>query len=299
MKILITGSTGLIGSALVDHFELWGDHVTRLVRRTPQSKNEITWQPDKKEIVPSQLEGFDVIIHLAGVNVAGKRWNEKQKEIIRNSRVEGTQLLCQTLAHLQHPPKLLISASAIGIYGHRGDEILTEDASSGDDFLSHVCQEWEEATAPAIEKGIRVVHLRTGVVLASAGGALAKMLLPFQCGAGGVIGSGKQFWSWVTLIDFVGIVQHLIDTESLSGPVNAVAPHPVTNKEFTKTLGKVLHRPTIFPMPAFVARILFGEMAESLLLASTNVQPQRLQESGYEFLYPKLKEGIRAALKKP
>lgn len=297
MKILITGSSGLIGSALVDHFKLWGDEVTRLVRRVPQSENEIQWSPDQKKIDASQLEGFDVVIHLAGVNIAGKRWTDNFKATIRDSRVEGTTLLCETLASLQQPPQVLISASAIGIYGHRGDEPLTEESSFGDDFLANVCKEWEAATAAAIDKGIRVVHLRTGVVLAKTDGALSKMLLPFKLCAGGVVGSGKQFWSWVSLFDIVGIVQHIIDTETLSGAVNAVAPHPVTNKEFTKTLGKVLHRPTLFPIPAFVARIAFGEMADSLMLASANVKPTQLLETNYEFLYPHLEDAIKGELK--
>ncbi len=297
MKILITGSSGLVGSALVDHFNLWGDEVSRLVRREPQSENEIEWSPDQKKIDASQLEGFDVVIHLAGANIAGKRWTDNFKATIRNSRVEGTTLLCETLASLQQPPKVLISASAIGIYGNRGDESLTEESSLGDDFLANVCKEWEAATTAAIDKGIRVVHLRTGVVLAKADGALSKMLLPFKLCAGGIIGSGRQFWSWVSLFDIVGIVQHIIDTETLSGAVNAVAPHPVTNKEFTKTLGKVLHRPTLFPMPAFVAKIAFGEMAESLMLASANVKRTRLLETDYEFLYPHLEDAIKGELK--
>ena len=297
MEILITGSSGLVGSALFDHFSLWDDEVTRLVRHAPESANEIQWSPDQKQVDVSLLEGFDVVIHLAGANIAGKRWTENFKTVIRDSRVNGTLLLSETLAKLKSPPKLLISASAIGIYGNRGETELTEEATLGDDFLANVCQEWEQATTPASDKGIRVVHLRTGVVLAKKEGALAKMLLPFKLCAGGIIGSGKQSWSWITLFDMIGIVQHIIDTDSLSGAINAVAPHPVTNKEFTKTLGKVLHRPTIFPMPAFMARLAFGEMAESLMLASTKVKPMRLLESGYEFLYPQLKEGIEGVLK--
>ena len=210
--------------------------------------------------------------------------------------MRGTQLLCEALAKLDRPPRVLASASAIGFYGHRGDLELNERSSSGDDFLAGVCREWEAATEPAKAAGIRVVNLRTGVVLSSRGGGLAKMLTPFRLGLGGVIGNGQQWMGWIVLDDVVRAIEHILTTESLSGPVNLVAPHPVTNREFTKTLGGVLGRPTIFPMPAFVARLAFGEMADALLLSSTRVVPQRLLDSGFVFAEPDLAGGLKRAL---
>jgi hypothetical protein len=235
-------------------------------------------------------------VHLAGENIAAGRWTVEKKARIRDSRVKGTKTLCEALAQLSQPPKVLVSASAIGYYGDRGAELLWENSALGTGFLAEVCQAWEEATRPAMEKGIRVVLLRIGVVLSPAGGALAKMLLPFKLGLGGIIGSGKQYMSWIALDDVVGTIDHVLITDTLQGPVNAVAPHPVTNSEFTKTLRRVLRRPTLFPMPAFAARLAFGEMADELLLASTRVEPKRLIATEYRFRYPELEDALRHLL---
>jgi uncharacterized protein (TIGR01777 family) len=244
------------------------------------------------------LEGLDAVVHLAGENIAARRWNAEQKALIRDSRVQGTKLLCETLAKLQRPPRVLISASAIGYYGDQGDRELTEESPSDSGFLPEVCREWEGATEAAKKAGIRVVQLRFGVILSPGGGALSKMLTPFRLGMGGRIGNGRQWMSWIALDDVVGCIHHALATDSLHEPVNAVAPRPVTNREFTKTLGKVLWRPTLFPMPGFVARLAFGEMANDLLLASTRVLPRALLDSGYRFLYGDLESALRHLLGK-
>jgi uncharacterized protein len=236
-------------------------------------------------------------VHLAGENIA-ERWTAAKKVRIRDSRVKGTQVLCEALAHLASPPKVLVSASAIGYYGDRGEEILTEESAPGTAFLSEVCRAWEAAADPARQKGIRVVHARFGVVLSTAGGALAKMLPPFRLGLGGVLGSGRQYLSWIALDDAVGAIQHAIVTDALQGPTNTVAPRAVTNQEFTKTLGAVLGRPTAVPFPAFAARLMFGEMADELLLASARVQPVKLAASRYGYRYPELEGALRHLLAK-
>ena len=237
-------------------------------------------------------------MHLAGENIAVRRWTPAQKARIRDSRVQGTRLLAQSLARLQQPPTVMVCASAIGFYGDRGEELLTEGSAPGSGFLTDTCRAWEAAAQPASEKDIRVVNLRLGVVLSPGGGALAKMLLPFRLGVGGKIGSGRQYMSWIEIDDVVGVIHYALTTDELRGPVNAVAPNPVTNREFTKTLGRVLSRPTIFPMPAFAARLAFGEMADELLLASTRVKPARLQNSGYYFRHPRLEDALRHLLGK-
>lgn len=300
MKVLISGSTGLVGSALCTALVNGGHEISRLVRESPRSRQpEISWNPAKGAIDAGKLEGFNAVVHLAGENIASGRWTDAQKERIRSSRVESTRLLCDALARLKDKPKVLVCASAIGFYGNRGDEVVDESSSPGKDmFLVEVCKEWESATEPARAAGIRVVNLRFGVILSPNGGALAKMLLPFKMGAGGILGDGKQFMSWIALDDAVGAIQHCLATDSLSGPVNGVAPQAVTNREFTKTLGKVLFRPTIFPMPAFAARLAFGQMADELLLASTYVRPTRLLESKYAFRYPQLEGALRHVLGK-
>jgi len=243
------------------------------------------------------LNGFDAVVHLAGENIAG-RWSQAKKAAIRDSRIKGTRLLAETLTRANQPPRVMVSASAIGFYGDRGDVILDEKATMGSGFLADVCKEWEDATKPASDAGIRVVNLRIGVVLTPAGGALAKMLTPFKLGVGGIMGSGKQYWSWVAIDDVVGAIGHALTTESLFGPVNAVAPEAATNHDLTKTLGKVLSRPTIFPMPAFAARLALGEMADALLLSSARVSPMKLIESGYTFKYPSLESALRHVLGK-
>jgi uncharacterized protein (TIGR01777 family) len=300
MNVLVTGSTGLVGSALVRFLVAGGHRVTRLVR-SPQTTTEpaAIWDPDKGEIDAAALEGLHVVIHLAGENIAGGRWNAERKARIRNSRVQGTRLLSETLARLTRPPKALLSASAIGYYGSRGDEMLREESYPGTDFLADVCRDWEAAAGPARDKGIRVVSMRIGVILSAQGGALVKMLTPFKFGAGGRVGNGRQYMSWITLDDVIGAIHHCGMTESLQGPVNLVAPNPVTNLEFTKTLGRVLWRPTIMPLPAFAARLMFGELADALLLSSTRVAPGRLLATNYVFGFPQLEGALRHLLYKP
>lgn len=295
MKIAVTGSRGLIGSALVPFLTAGGHHVTRLVRGPSSPGGDVGWDPAHGLRDPARLEGLDGVVHLAGENIAG-RWTAARKAEIRRSRVEGTEHLCESLARLERPPKVLVSASAIGYYGDRGDEILREESPPGHDFLAEVSRAWEAATGPAARAGIRVVNLRFGVVLSPAGGALQKMLLPFKLGAGGRVGSGRQFWSWIALDDAVGTIHHALVTEALAGPVNATSPAPLTNAEFTRTLARVLRRPALFPMPAAAARLAFGEMADALLLASARVIPARLQAAGYRYRFPDLEGALRHLL---
>lgn len=289
MRILITGSTGLIGSALVD--QLSEHDVYRLVRDEPESDDEIYWKPSEEDIDRSALSGFDAVVHLAGESIVG-RWNEEKKERIRDSRVTGTRLLSEALADVDDAPDVLVCASAIGYYGDRGDEQLDETSEPGDLFLSDVCMEWEQAADPAREAGIRVAHTRFGVVLSEKGGALAQMLTPFKFCLGGRIGDGEQWMSWVDLEDVVRAIDHVLQTEELDGPINVVSPNPVRNRQFTVALGDVLGRPTPFPMPAFAARLLFGEMADELLLASTRVAPNKLRDHGFTFTYPHIKDSF-------
>jgi hypothetical protein len=297
MDVLVSGASGLVGSALVPFLTTGGAHVIRLVRSTPRpGAAEVYWAPEAGSIATPGLEALDAVVHLAGENIATGRWSPEKKASIRHSRVQGTRLLCEALAQLARPPAVLVSASAIGYYGNRGTEVLREQSCAGTDFLAQVCRDWEAATAPAIEHGIRVVHLRIGVVLSPAGGALARMLVPFKLGLGGVIGTGQQYMSWIAIDDLVGAIHHALSTTTLQGPVNAVAPQAVTNREFTRTLGRVLGRPTLLPMPAFAARLAFGEMADALLLASTRVEPARLLETGYTFRAPDLEGALRYLL---
>ena len=296
MNILVSGASGLIGQALMPVLTSGGHQVSRLVRSKPQGGESVVyWNPAGGEIDASTLEGFDAVVNLAGEPVAG-RWTDAKKRAIRESRVKGTRLLCEALARLSHRPRTLIAASASGYYGDRGDEVLREESDAGSSFLSQVCQEWEAATRPAVESGIRVVNLRIGFVLSRAGGGLAKMLPAFKVGAGGRIGSGKQYMSWIGIDDLVQIIFFVTTTQSLKGPANAAAPNPVTNLEFTKTLGRVLGRPTIFPMPSFAVRLAFGEMGEELLLASTRMEPARLLRAGYQFRFPELEGALRHLL---
>lgn len=297
MHVAITGSSGLVGSALVPMLTTGGHQVTRLVRGKPQ-QDEVAWDPKASSFDASRLDGVDAVVHLAGKNLASSRWTDKVKQEIRDSRVQGTRTLCEGLAKMASPPKVLVSASATGYYGDRGDEVLDEASSAGDGFLAEVVKQWESATKPAADSGIRVVNLRFGVILSPKDGALAKMLLPFRLGLGGRVGSGRQWWSWISVDDAVGAIQHALMTDSLSGPVNAVAPNPVIFAEFAKTFGKVLRRPTIFPMPAFAARLALGQMADDLILASTRVEPTKLRESRYEFRQPTLEKALRHLLGK-
>jgi hypothetical protein len=299
VKVLVTGSTGLVGSALVPFLAGGGSEVVRLVRSGSSAQGPtFSWDPEAGRIDFADLEGFDGVVHLAGDNIASGRWNRARKERIRRSRVEGTRLLCEALARLSRPPRVLVCASAIGYYGSRGDKILREESEPGSDFLAEVCRAWEAAAEPASRKGIRVVHLRFGVILSSSGGPLARMLLPFRLGAGGIVGSGGQYMSWISLDDAVGAIHHALATEALRGAANAVAPEPVTNREFTRTLGAVLGRPTLFPMPAFALRLALGEMADALLLSSARVEPARLLATGYRFRHPDLETAFRHLLRK-
>jgi hypothetical protein len=300
MKIIVTGSSGLVGSALVPSLLGRGHEVTRLVRGTPGSGTagvrEAAWHPERGEIDAAALEGHDAAVHLAGENIAAGRWTDEQKRRIRESRVRGTSLLAGALAGLREKPGALISASAIGYYGDRGTEVLTEESAPGKDFLADVCREWESAAEPAHAAGIRTVLLRFGLILSADGGALAKMLLPFKLGVGGRVGDGRQFYSWVTLDDVINVIHFALAEETLSGPVNVVAPKPVTNAEFTKALGRALGRPTLFPAPAFGLRLAFGEMADALLLASERVEPERLLSAGFQFKHPDIDAALRRVL---
>ena len=297
MKILVSGSTGLVGTALIKSLTNDGHEVVRLVRREPSpGALEIEWHPNQGRIDSQHLEGLDAVVHLAGESIASGRWSEARKRSIRESRTKGTSLLSESLARMSRPPSVFLSASAIGYYGNRGDELLKESSAPGNDFLADVCLEWEAATKAVVEKGIRTVYARFGVILDTQGGALAKMLTPFRMGIGGRVGEGTQWMSWVALDDVVAALRLLIADESISGPVNIVAPNPVTNAEFTRTLGRTLSRPTIFPMPAFGARLAFGEMADALLLSSQKVEPSVLEDKGFRFSWPTLEPALKHIL---
>ncbi len=299
MKILVSGARGLVGNALRSELAKQGSEIVSLVRRTPApGGHEIEWHPNKGLIDAEKLEGFDVVIHLAGESIASSRWTDEKKKQIRESRVKGTTILSEAISKLSNPPATFVSASAIGFYGSRGEETLSEESGPGNDFLADVCMEWEESTVAARTKGIRTVLARLGIILDKEGGALEKMLTPFKMGIGGKVGDGKQWMSWIALEDVVRGLLFVIRDPSLSGPVNFVAPNPVRNVEFTKTLGSVLSRPTIFPVPAFAARLAFGEMADGLLLSSARVEPKKLLASGFKFGYPTLKPALEEILKK-
>lgn len=300
MKILISGSSGLIGTALSSALRDKGHTIARLVRRSADnSKREVYWDPERSSLDKSPLVDIvpDVVINLAGESIAEGRWNERKKAAIRNSRVNGTRVLAQALASLEKKPKVLINASAVGIYGDRGDEILFENSAPGHNFLAKVCEDWEAATEPAKKAGIRVVCVRTAVVLSKKGGALKKMLLPFKFGLGGRLGSGRQYFSWITLDDIVQAYLFAMEHPEISGPINASAPHPVTNKQYTKALGKALHRPTLFSIPASTLRMLFGELADEGLLASERVMPGVLEKAGFKFQHAEVLPALRAILK--
>jgi uncharacterized protein len=297
MKILVSGSHGLVGKALMKSLTDDGDEVVRLVRHEPIfGAPEIWWDPGQGRIDAARLEGLEVVVHLAGESIASGRWTDQKKREILESRVKGTLLLSESLAGLSRPPSVFLCASAIGYYGDRGDELLTEQSAPGKDFLAKVCIDWEGATTAAIEKGIRTVHTRFGIILDDKGGALAKMLTPFRMGIGGRVGSGKQWMSWVSLDDVVSALKFLMGETSTNGPVNFVSPNPVTNAEFTKTLGRVLSRPTWFPVPEFGARLAFGEMADALLLSSQRVEPAILKSKGFEFRWTTLEAALRHIL---
>ena len=296
MNIMVTGATGLVGAKLVPLLKQDGHQVVTLTRRTPRNSSERQWD-FTGTLPPGTLSGVEAIIHLAGENIGDGRWTAAKKQRIRDSRIIGTRLLAEAAAASPGAVKTFVCASAIGFYGHRGNEELTEDSSVGSGFLAEVCRDWEAATEPARLAGMRVVTVRSGVVLSAAGGALAKMLLPFQMCVGGVVGPGTQYMSWLTVDDAARVFRFAVQNTDLRGPVNAVAPQTVTNAEFTKALGRVLHRPTVLPLPAVLARLAFGEMADELLLGSTRVLPTKLQAAGYPFLHPEIEAALVAAIR--
>ncbi len=293
MKILVSGASGLVGSELVRSLSAEGHQVLALRRNTTQAPY---WDINEKIIELGEDKEIDVIINLAGESVAEGRWTSAKKERILRSRVDGTQLLAQYFSTADYKPKLMISASAVGFYGERGDEELDESSVKGSGFLADVAEAWENATQIAVEAGIRVANIRFGMVLSPQGGGLAKMLLPFKMGLGGTLGNGRQYMSWISMNDVVAIIRHIIQEESLQGPINLVAPEPVTNRRFTKILGRVLHRPAFIPVPRFVLSIILGEMARELLFASAKAQPVKLLESGYSFVEPNLETALRNLL---
>ncbi|MCC3771493.1 TIGR01777 family oxidoreductase [Streptomyces sp. UNOC14_S4] len=295
MRIAITGSTGLIGSVLARSLAADGHQVVRLVRRPPTSGDEVRWDPKRQWVDADGLAGCDGVVHLAGAGVGDHRWTAAYKKEIHDSRVLGTAALAEALASLDTPPRVLVSGSAIGIYGDTGDRRIDEDAPPGRGFLADVCQEWEAATGPAAEAGVRTVLARTGLVVSRGGGAWAKLFPLFRFGLGGRMGSGRQYWSFIALHDHVAALRHLLDTESLSGPVNLTAPEPVTNREVTAAMGRVLHRPTLCAAPAPALKLALGEMAGDVL-ASQRVVPRRLLDSGFSFAFPDIESAVRAAL---
>jgi uncharacterized protein (TIGR01777 family) len=305
-RVLISGVSGLIGSALAHSLQSSGDEVIRLVRRSPRDSGEIKWSP-MRPIPPELVSGFDAVIHLSGENIAG-RWTKAKKQRIRDSRVVSTEHLARALASAEKRPTTFICASAIGYYGNRGEEILSEESFCGDGFFPEVCREWEYATEPAADAGIRTINLRTGLVLSRDGGALKQMLLPFRLGLGGKVGDGCQWWSWIHIEDLVSAIEHVLKTAmsreirvsspgQLSGPVNMVSPNPVTNAEFSRVLAEVLRRPARFSIPAFATKLVFGELADETLLASAHVVPNKLSESAFKFHFPDLTAALRELLR--
>lgn len=290
MNVLISGATGLIGTALIPELEAVGHSVTRLTR-SPRSANDVGWDPEAGTI-DGDLEGTEAVVHLAGESIAEGRWTFEKKRRILESRRKGTRLLAERIAALPKPPSVMVSTSADGYYGDRGNELLTEESEPGTGFLAEVCREWEAAADPAREAGIRVVHPRTGIVLTPKGGALGKTLPIFKLGLGGKVGSGRQYWAWISLDDVVGSFLHALTNESVSGPANFCSPNPLPNAEYTKVLGRVLNRPTVFPVPATAARVALGGVADELLLASKRMVPARLEETGYAFRYPDLEQAL-------
>src|SRR5580704_4429475 len=289
-RILVSGASGPIGAALLPSLKTGGWSVVRLVRRPASGNGQIAWNP-AAGLAPEAVSGFDAVIHLAGESIFG-RWTAAKKGKIRDSRIAGTFNLAQALARAEEKPKVFVSGSAIGYYGNRGDELLSEESAPGTGFLAQACQDWEEATMPAVQADIRTAHIRTGIVLSPKGGALGAMLLPFRLGLGGRTGDGQQWMSWIDVQDMVGAIHHILKNDLIQGAVNMVAPRPVRNAEFAKTLAVVLSRPAIFPVPAFAAKAVFGEMGEELLLAGQKVEPGKLISSGYPFRYRELKASL-------
>lgn len=300
MHVAVTGSTGLVGSALVDRLRSRGHEVTRLVRRAPAASDEAGWNPETHTLDTDALARADAVVHLAGEGIGDHRWTAAHKERVRRSRVEGTSLLAHALAGMHDGPRILACASGVGYYGDRGDEVLTEDSAPGNDFLAEVCHAWEQAADPARNAGVRVVHLRQGVVQSTKGGALPKQLPLFKLGLGARLSSGTQYLSWITLDDLVGLYEHVLATDGLAGAVNATAPTPVTNAVYTRTLATVLgRRPAPLPAPAFALRLALGELADGMLLVSQRALPERAEASGYVFAHPELEPALRAVLDRP
>jgi uncharacterized protein len=296
MKILITGASGLIGTALQRSLRAKGHELLLATRGEAKGEEQVQWSIDDGFTELGRLEGIDAVVHLAGESVNGLRWTEEKKKAIRDSRVIGTRNLVNALSRLRERPNVLVSASAIGFYGERGDEELTESSAAGDDFLAEVSKVWESEARRAEDAGIRTVLLRTGIVLSKEGGALGTMLLPFKLGVGGIIGSGKQWMSWISLDDHIAVIEHAIENESVRGALNSVSPHPVRNEEFTKAMGEVLYRPTFLPLPEFIVSMALGEMGDALLLTSTKVLPKRLENAGFKFRYPELRKALEHAV---
>ncbi len=296
MRALIAGASGLVGSALVPLLTAEGWEITRLVRASPRA-GEIEWHPDRESIDAPVVEGFDAVINLSGDGIASGRWTDEKKRRILDSRVSGTRLLSETMANLSRKPATFINASAIGFYGSQGDRLVDEDSGPGEGFLAQVCREWESATGPAEQAGVRVVKLRLGVILTKQGGIMGSMLMPFKLGLGGKVGAGNQVMSWVAMDDVVSAISFILSHQTLRGPINVVAPRPVTNAEFTKTLGRVLSRPTFMAMPTFAARLAFGEMADEMMLSSTRVAGKVLNDAGFRFQYPELEGAVREMLR--
>lgn len=299
MHVAITGSTGLIGSALVTSLTGAGHQITRLVRRPPKNPDEASWDPEGGGLDPQNLRGVDAVVHLAGEPIGARRWTQEQKRRIRDSRVESTRLLAETLAAMDGGPRVLSCASGADYYGDRGEEALTEDSGPGASFLAQVCVDWEAAADPARQAGVRVTHLRTGLVLAGHALAMKRLLLLFKMGLGGRFGSGRQYWPWISLDDAVGLYGSAVADGSWQGPLNAVAPEPVTNAEFTRALGRVLRRPTVVPVPRFGPKLVLGELADTLLFHSKRVLPERALVQGYDFCHPHLEEAFRDVLAAP
>jgi uncharacterized protein len=297
VDVAVTGSHGFVGSALVPALRRAGHRVVRLVRGQPKSADELGWDPEAGTVDAAGLEGIGGVVHLAGAGIGDKRWTDARKRLILESRTKGTTLLARTLAQLARPPSVLVSASATGYYGDRGDEPLDEQSAPGNDFVAGVCVQWEAATAPAADAGIRVARTRSGIILGREGGVFPRMLLPFRLGLGGRMGSGRQYMSWISIDDEVGAILHALVQERVAGPVNLTGPRPVTNAEFTKTLGRVLHRPTAIPTPLLPLRALYGsELVQHLLVEGQRVLPKQLEQTGYEFARPTLEEALRAVV---
>jgi uncharacterized protein (TIGR01777 family) len=298
MQIAVTGASGLVGTALMASLRADGHEVRPLVRRDTDDPRAIRWDPDADQIDAASLEGLDGVVHLAGAGIGTKRWSAATRSEVLESRVRGTDLLARTLAGLERPPGVLLSGSAMGYYGDTGDEARTESSPPGDDFFSRLCIAWEAAAQPAIDAGIRAAFLRTTVVLSARGGALGRMLPLFRFGLGGPLGSGRHWWSWITLTDEVGAIRFLLDHD-ISGPVNLGSPNPVTNAELTRTLGRLLHRPTVLPAPAFALRLVLGaEFADRQLLIDHRVSPEVLTTAGYQFVHPDIESALAAVLSK-